>query len=142
MFGTEPEASHPRSYFALGAQMASLFATGCVVWIVLLSLEPLPITVGWVLGLSLLAWFCCCGMFAGVYFLFTEPITTQTGRTLLRTSTAGVWFTPTAVLLAEYSPAAMVAGLILVVSITRVLYSEWRLAQGEPERPLGMPGRS
>ncbi|HEY1218806.1 MAG TPA: hypothetical protein VGF03_07700 [Bryobacteraceae bacterium] len=104
-----------------------------------LLLEPLPIMIGWLLGLSLLAWFCCSGMFAGVHFLFAEPITAQTARTLLRTSTAGVWFAPTAVLLAEYSPAAMLAGLILVVAATRVLYSEWRFAQGEPELPLPAP---
>jgi|ERR1017187_414315 hypothetical protein len=144
LFGTEPGASHFRSYFALGAQIASLFVTGCVVWTcaiwnVALLLEPLPIMIGWVLGLSLLAWFCCSGMFAGLHFLFAEPITAQNGRTLLRTSTAAVWFAPTALLLAEYSPAAMVAGLILVFCTTRVLYSEWRLAQGEPERPLRAP---
>ena len=140
LIGAEPVASHFRSYFALGAQIASLFVTGCVVWAVLLSLEPLPITFGRVLGLSLLAWFCCAGMFAGMHFLLAEPITAQTVRTLLRTSTIGVWFTPAAILLAEYSPAAMVAGLIVVVGATRVLYSEWRLAQGEPERPLPAPG--
>jgi len=139
LFGTEPVASHFRGYFALGAQIASLFVTGCVVWIVLLSLDPLPITFGWVLGLSLLAWFCCAGMFAGMHFLFAEPITARNGRTLLRTSTIGVWFTPAAILLAEYSPAAMVAWLIVVVGTTRVLYSEWRFAQGEPERPLPAP---
>jgi hypothetical protein len=72
--------------------------------------------------------------------LFVEPITAQTGRTLLRTSMAGAWITPTAVLLAEYSPATMVAGFILVVGITRVLYSEWAFAQAKPERPLPAPG--
>ncbi|MGB9455836.1 MAG: hypothetical protein WCB12_07330 [Bryobacteraceae bacterium] len=139
MFGTEPGPSHSRSYFALGAQIVSLYVTGCVVWTVLLSLEPLPITIGWVSGLSLLAWFCCSGMFAGVHFLFAEPITARTVRTLLRTAAAGVWFTPTAVLLAEYSPAAMVGGLVLVAGITRALYSEWTLAQGEPVRPPPAP---
>ena len=139
LFGTEPGLSHFRSYFTLGAQIASLFVTGCVVWAVVLSLDPVPITIGWVLGLSLLAWFCCSGMFAGLHFLCAEPITAQTGRTLLRTSTMAVWFTPAAILLAEYSPAAMVAWLIVVVGATRVLYSEWKFAQEEPERPLPAP---
>jgi len=139
LFGMEPGVSYSRACFALGAQIAALFATACVVWGVLLSLEPLPITIGWVLGLSLLAWFCCSGVFAGVYFLFAEPITAQTWRTLLRTSTIGVWFTPAAILLAEYSRAAMVAGLIVVVGATRVLYSEWRFAQRELDRPLPAP---
>jgi len=140
MISAEPATSHSRSDFALVAQIASLFVTGCVVWAVLLSLDPLPITMGWVLGLSLLAWFCCAGMFAGMHFLCAEPITVQTVRTLLRTATVGVWFTPAAILLAEYSPAAMVAALIVVVGATRVLYSEWKLAQGEPEPPLPAPG--
>jgi len=140
MISAEPSTSHSRSDFALVAQIASLFVTGCVVWAVLLSLDPLPITMGWVLALSLLAWFCCSAMFAGVYFLLAEPITAQTVRTLLRTSTIGVWFTPAAILLAEYSPVAMVAALIVVVGATRVLYSEWKLAQGGPEQPLPAPG--
>jgi hypothetical protein len=139
LFGTESGASHFRRYVSLGTQIASLSVTGCVVWIVLLSLDPMPITIEWVLGLSLLAWFCCSGMFAGVYFLFAEPITARTVRTLLRTSTASAWLTPTAVLLAEYSSAAMVAGFLLVVGTTWTLCSEWRLAQGEPERPLPAP---
>jgi hypothetical protein len=139
LFGTEFGASHFRRYFALGAQFASLLVTGCVVWIVLLSLDPMPITIEWVLGLSLLAWLCCSGMFAGVYVLFAEPITTQTVRALLRTSTASAWLTPTAVLLAEYSPAAMIAGFILIVGATWALCSEWRLVHEEPEQPLPAP---
>ena len=129
-----------RSRLVLGAQMASLLVTGWVVRAVVLSLEPLPNTIGWMLGLSLLAWCSCGGMFAGLHLLFAEPMSAQTGRILLRTSTAAVWFTPTAVLLAERSAAAMLAGLILVVHSTRVLYSEWGLAQGEAERPVAAPG--
>jgi len=139
LFSTEPGAFHFRSYFALGAQIASLFVTGWLVWTVVLSLEPLPNTIGWVLGLSLLAWCWCAGMMAGLHLLFAEPILVQNGRALLRTSTAAVWFVPTAILLAEYSPAAIVAGLILVVNTTRVLYSELRLAHQGPEQTLSAP---
>lgn len=139
LFGKEPVASHSRGDFALVAQIASLFVTGCVVWTVVLSLDPVPIAIGWALGLSLLAWFCCAGMLAGMHFLFAEPITAQTVRVLLRTAAVGVWFTPAAMLLAEYSPAAMVVWLVLVVGTTRVLCSEWRFAQGEPELPPPAP---
>ena len=122
-----------RRFFVPGAQVASLFVTGWAVWTVVLSLEPLPNAIPWILGLSLLAWSWCAGMFALLHLLSAEPILARNRRTLLRTSTAAVWFAPTAILVAERSQAAMVAGLILVVTATRVLGSEWRLANPEPQ---------
>lgn len=43
----------------------------------------------------------------------------------LRTSAAGMWFAPAVILLGGASPLATAAALILVVSVTRVLYDQW-----------------
>jgi hypothetical protein len=45
----------------------------------------------------------------------------------LRTCAAGMWFAPAVILLSASSPLAVTAALALVVSVTRVLYSQWRL---------------
>ena len=50
----------------------------------------------------------------------------------LRTSAAGVWFAPAVMLLGARSPFASRAALALVVSVTRVLYSQWQLAPKPP----------
>src|SRR5258708_22958803 len=44
----------------------------------------------------------------------------------LRTSATAVWFAPAAILLTALSPAAIGAALVLVISATRLLYSQWR----------------
>ncbi len=55
----------------------------------------------------------------------------------LRTCSAGMWFAPAAILLGSSSPLAILASLALVVSVTRVLYSQWRSI---PNRePLAAP---
>jgi len=139
LFGTQVAASQFRGNFPLGAQLASLFVTGCVVRAVVLALEPGPIPAGVVFALSLGAWLVSSGAFAGLHFLFAEPFLARTWTTLLRTSAAAAWLTPTAILVAGYSPAAVAAALILIVCTTRVLYLECRSAPVEPEPPLGAP---
>jgi hypothetical protein len=84
-------------------------------------------------GFALLAWIWSAAMLAGLYFFFAEAISDHFRR-ILRTSTAAVWFAPATILLTEQSAAAMLAVLILVVNTTRVLCSEWRLTQAEPDR--------
>ncbi len=44
----------------------------------------------------------------------------------LRTSAAGLWFAPAMILLGASSSLANMAALALVVSVTRVLYAQWR----------------
>jgi hypothetical protein len=58
----------------------------------------------------------------------------------LRTCAAGVWFAPAAILLGSSSPLATVAALVLVMSVTRVLCSQWRLTPKlEEAAPLLVP---
>ncbi len=45
----------------------------------------------------------------------------------LRTSTTAVWFAAATILLAQLSPATLPAALVMVISTTRLLYSQWRL---------------
>ncbi len=59
-----------------------------------------------------------------------------------RTSAAGAWFAPAVILLAAQSPLADMAALVLVVSVTRVLYSQWRAApRPDTPAPAGDPPR-
>ncbi len=133
----EPEApaATPRGLL-LAAQILSLIFTGSFVWTVV-SATPFfrnspAAAIGRAVGFALAAWMWSAAMLAGLYLLFAEGIPDYRRR-ILRTSTAAVWFAPATILLAEQSAAAALAGLILVVNTTRVLYSEWRLAQPAPE---------
>jgi hypothetical protein len=52
----------------------------------------------------------------------------ETIRVTLRTCAAGVWFAPAAILLGSLVAARDCwLALVLVVSVTRVLYSQWRM---------------
>jgi hypothetical protein len=53
----------------------------------------------------------------------------------LRTSAAGAWFAPAIILLSQLSPAALAAAVVLVMTTTRLLYSEWRVLH-PPEEPI------
>ncbi len=57
----------------------------------------------------------------------------------LRTSAAGMWFAPAVILLGAASPLSTAAALILVVSVTRVLYGQWlRGAPAPAETPAAL----
>jgi len=58
----------------------------------------------------------------------------------LRTCAAGMWFAPAAILLGAPSPLTTAVALVLVVSVTRVLYSQWRtIPKPEPAEPPVVP---
>ena len=136
---TEPPDFASRGYLLLGAQTITLFVTGCVVWIAVAAppffRDSLLTITGRAVACALLAWIWSAATLAGLLFLFAEPISDHL-RCISRTATAAVWFAPATILLTEQSAAAMLAALILAVSTTRALYSEWPLAQAEPNRSL------
>jgi hypothetical protein len=74
---------------------------------------------------------------AAVTFLlyFALPAEERRGAVwkTIRTSSVAVWFAPAILLLSELSPAALAAGLVLVVKATRMLYSEWQVSH--PQAP-------
>jgi hypothetical protein len=112
------------------AQVAGLFATGWIVWsaavLPRLSHQPLIDIVRSALFQTLFA----CGSGAVItlilYLAMARSIRHDTVLLALRTSATAVWFAPAAILLTALSPAAIGAALVLVISATRLLYSQWR----------------
>lgn len=73
-----------------------------------------------------------------LYFTLPAAERCDVAWNTLRTSTVAVWFAPAILLVAELSPAALAAGLVLVVKATRLLYSQWRVMHPPPP-PLPAP---
>ena len=128
-----------RGRFALLVQIVSLAATGCLLWfaaqfalIFRLSLGALIVQA---LGYALLAWLWSGAITAGLYLMILGPERARLAESALRTSTAAVWFAPATILLAHFSPGALIAALVLVVNATRLLYSGWLRGGPEPEAP-------
>lgn len=66
-----------------------------------------------------------------LYLLIARSGRTDALVSALRTSSTAVWFAPATLLLTDLSPLALGAALVLVVSTTRLLYSQWRLLHPE-----------
>jgi len=117
-------------------QLASLLATAWVIWkIAIIPFVPfglglkgfLPQTIFLALWYSLAA-LLLSGAITFLLLLAVRRIErAETIRVTLRTCAAGVWFAPAAILLGSSSPLATTVALVLVVSVTRVLYSQWRM---------------
>jgi hypothetical protein len=126
-------------------QLASLLATGWVIWKIAIlpyGLRLLPRTI------FLAAWYsvAALALSAAITFLLLRAVRrierAESISVTLRTCAAGVWFAPAAILLASSSPLATAAALVLVVSVTRVLYSQWRtIPKREGTEPLLAPQR-
>ena len=54
-----------------------------------------------------------------------------------RTAGVAVWFAPACILLSQLSPATLLAALVLVITATRLLYSEW--SRRTPPAPRAAP---
>jgi len=140
----QPEATpgipaRPQGRLALLVQVASLFATGWVIW--LHSISPRLHRYSWAtligsaLGYTL---FACAASAAITCALLLAIPRRERGDIVwgtLRTSAAGAWFAPAIILLTQLSPESLAAALVLVVLTTRLLYSEWRLIH-PPKEPL------
>ncbi len=133
----EPPDAASRAYLLLGPQIISLILTGYVVWIAAaappLFRSSLSTVIGRAVGCALLAWICNATMLAGIYFSLAEGISDHLRR-IVRASTTAVWIAPATILVTEQSAPAILAALILVVSTTRGLYSDWRWLQAEPDQ--------
>jgi hypothetical protein len=135
----EPPDAASRAYLLLGAQLMSLIVTGCVVWIAVaappLFRNSLLTAVGRAVGFALLAWICNATLLAGIYFSSAEAISDHLVR-IVRASTTAVWIAPATVLVTAQSELAIFSALILLVSTTRGLYSDWRSVQAEADQFL------
>src|SRR5580658_417140 len=122
-------------------QLASLLATGWVIWKIAVlpygAARFLPWTIFLALWYSLAA-LLLSGAITFLLLLAMRRIErAEAVGVTLRTCAAGVWFAPAAILLGSSSPLATAAALVLVVSVTRVLCSQWRLTpRQEQAAPL------
>lgn len=119
-----------KRHLALLVQVAGLAATGWVVWIVAvlprLGRQPLAWVIGEALRHALVACLASAAITLGLYLLVARSGRSDALLGALRTSSVAVWFAPATLLLAELSPLALGAALVLVISTTRLLYLEWR----------------
>ena len=124
-------------------QIAGLLATCWIVWSI--SLEPrlsrdsLSGIVLQVASYTLLVCLSGAAITLGLYLLVARSFHQDAVRMALRTSGTAVWFASATVLLAEMSPATLPAALVLVVSATRLLHSQWRLVHADLPAPVTAP---
>ncbi len=124
-----PTNQRARAVFWL--QVASLLATGWVIRKIAFfpfgAQNFLPEAVAVALWYS----FCALALSGVITFLLLlamQRIAREEAlHVTLRTCAAGMWFAPAVILLSASSPLAVTAALALVVSVTRVLYSQWLL---------------
>ncbi|HEY1339189.1 MAG TPA: hypothetical protein VGF59_16870, partial [Bryobacteraceae bacterium] len=118
-------------------QVTSLIATAGIVWIGTIGARGGRQTLSSILeqafGYALLACFWSAAIAFGLLMLTPAEDRGDVWRSTLRTSAAAVWFAPAILLLSRPSPATAVAAFILVMSATRVLYSEYRALSPTPQ---------
>jgi hypothetical protein len=120
-----------RRGLALLVQVAGLFATGWMIWIS--SVQPQSHRYSWAslagsaLGYAVFAWAWSILITFGLYLTIPRRERGDAVWATLRTSTTAVWFAPAIILLTQMSPAALAAALVLVISATRLIYTQWRV---------------
>ncbi len=92
-----------------------------------LARQPLSGVIAEALKHTLFACLASASITVGLYLLIARSTRRHAVLAALRTSSTAVWFAPATLLLAELSPLALGAALVLVISTTRLLYSQWRL---------------
>ena len=118
------------SNLMLMAQVAGLTATAWTVWTfsVLPRLDREPLAGIAVQALKYTSLACGAGavISLGLYLAISRSPRLEALRLAIRTSATAVWFAPATILLSALSPLAVGAAIVLVVSATRLLYTEWR----------------
>ena len=133
-----------RDRLALALQIASLALTGWIFWGVRLVTRWGHFSVEAVILRSVI---CALIAFAAsalitlvLYLGAMQWEREDVIRATLRTSSAAVWFAPAVILLTAFSPGAIVAATILVITATRLLYHEWRMQHPAPDPPPSPSG--
>jgi hypothetical protein len=120
-------------------QFLGLIATGWIIWISAVSPRLHRFTwsslVIHALAYAVFAWAWSACVTFGLYLTIPADQRDDLVRASLRTSTAAVWFAPAIILFTQLSPAALAASLALVVTATRLLYTQWRLIHPLAEAP-------
>jgi len=92
-----------------------------------------------------IAWVWAAAITFALYYAVPEVERAGRQGVTLRTATTAVWFGPAMILLSEFSPAALLAALVLVVQTSRLLYAQWqagapRSGNGPVRRAPYQPG--
>ncbi len=138
----EPEPGvpvHPLGRFAPVVQVASLLITGGMIWLNTISPRlhrySWATLIGSALGYTLFACAASAAITGGLLLAIPRGERGDVAWGTIRVSAVGAWFAPAIILLTQFSPMSLAASLVLVVTTTRLLYSEWRLRH-PPEDPL------
>ncbi len=136
-----------RSLLAFLLQLASLAVTGWLLWGARLAsrwgtISPFDLILRAV-AYSCIACTAAAAITLVLYRFCGADDAEGLARAALRASRAAVWFAPSVILFTVYSPAALFAAGMLVVSAARLLQYEWRSARpAEPEAaPAGLFAR-
>jgi hypothetical protein len=127
------------------AQAGSLALTGLFLWAI--SRPPRfynPILTSLLLQslvYALAAWLWSGAMTVALYLMLHKAERAHMAEIALRTSRAAIWFAPATILFSHFSPGALVAAVVLVVSATRSLYDQWRRAELQPVGGAGGSAR-
>jgi len=136
---TPTEPWRPQAGLVLLTQLASLVATGWIVWSVAASFRPHPHSLVGVVteaaADALLAFVSAGAIMTAFQLVSARSMGADALRISLRTARTSIWLAPTAILLSRLSPLAVGAALALVIDITQMLYSQW----AELERVAGAP---
>ncbi len=127
----------------LVVQFASLATTGVLLWLGAPSFRSwrvaLPLVVAQAFLFAVVAWVWSAAIAFLLYLTVPLDDRESTLPQALRTSAVAVWFAPAMILLTNFSPATVPASLALVVTATRLLYSEWRSIHPAAEPALTAP---
>jgi len=127
----KPKRARHRRDLMLVVQVGGLLATAWLIWSISvlprLNREPMADVVAQAMAYTLLACLASALIALSLYLLIARSFSEEAIRMALRTSGTAVWFAAATILLAELSPATLPAALILVITTTRLLYSQWRL---------------
>jgi hypothetical protein len=127
----------------LFVQVAGLLGTAWLIWSISvlprLGRESLSHVITQTLGYTLLACLASAIIAVSLYLLVAHSLSHDALHMALRTSTTAVWFAAATILLSQLSPATLPAALVMVISATRLLYSQWRLVH--PVEPSTFPAR-
>ena len=131
------------SRLILAVQIASLCTTGLLLWLgssaFRLARAPLSVIVEQAFLFAFVAWLWSAATAFLLYLAIPRPPGEYMLLRTLRTSAVAVWFAPATILLSRMSPATLLAALALVVTATRLLYSEWRLIHPVQETAFAGP---
>jgi hypothetical protein len=120
-------------------QLAGILLTGWLMWRSTLGLQWDRVSLPWLILRATVYAVAACLAAAWITIVLYLAASLWEREDLMqvtfRASSAAVWFAPCVILLAQFSPAAAIPALILVVNATHLLYIQWRVTQPPLETP-------